>query len=64
MNTKRLHRSTTNKMFLGVCGGIAEYANLDPSLVRLLFVLLALLGGHGILIYLVLAAVLPPSDHA
>ena len=58
---KRLYRSN-NKMILGVCAGLAEYFNLDPALVRLLFVLLALTGGHGLLLYLILAAVMLPAD--
>jgi phage shock protein PspC (stress-responsive transcriptional regulator) len=58
---KRLYRSN-NKMFLGVCAGLAEYFNLDPALVRVLFVILALTGGHGLLIYLILAAVMLPAD--
>jgi len=56
----RLHRSN-NKMIAGVCGGLAEYFNLDPVLIRLLFVLLALMGGHGLLVYIVLAVVMPPA---
>ncbi len=56
---KRLYRSRNQAMLGGVCGGIAEYANLDPTIVRLIFVLLALLGGHGILVYLILWLVIP-----
>ncbi len=56
---KKLHRSTTNKMLAGVCGGVAEYFNVDPTLVRLAFVVLALLGGPGILLYIILWIILP-----
>jgi phage shock protein C len=56
---KRLHRSSREKMLAGVAGGLAEYTGLDPALIRLLFVVLALLGGHGLLIYLLLAVILP-----
>ena len=46
-------------MIAGVCGGVAEYFNVDPTLVRLLFVLFALAGGPGLLVYIVLALVMP-----
>jgi phage shock protein C len=61
MNTqKRLYRSTQERMFAGVCGGIAEYLDVDPTLVRLFFVALTLLsGGQGLLIYIVLMLVVP-----
>jgi len=56
---KRLHRSLTDRKIAGVCGGIAEYLGWDPTLVRLLWVILTLLGGSGILIYIVLWIVMP-----
>lgn len=56
---RRLYRSNNEKMIAGVCGGLAEYLDLDPSIVRLLFVLLALTFGNGILIYLILLLVMP-----
>ena len=59
MSDKRLVRSQHERMFLGVAGGIAEYVGIDPVLVRLLFVLLTLAGGHGLLIYLILAVIMP-----
>jgi len=59
MEMKRLYRSRNEKMIAGVCGGLGEYLGVDPTLVRLLFVLLALLGGHGLLVYLVLWLVVP-----
>lgn len=61
MEDKRLIRSTTNRMIAGVAGGLAEYMNLDPTLIRLIFVLLALLGGPGLLIYLILWLVMPEA---
>jgi len=57
---KRLHRSQ-NKMLAGVCGGIAEYFDIDPTLVRVGFALFSLAGGCGLLAYLV-AALLMPSE--
>jgi phage shock protein C len=54
MNEKRLTRSRSDRMIAGVCGGLAEYFGIDPALVRILFVVLAIAGGHGVLIYLIL----------
>jgi phage shock protein PspC (stress-responsive transcriptional regulator) len=59
--TKRLTRSTTNKMIGGVCGGLAEYFNLDATLIRLLFVILVFAPGPGFLIYIVLWLIIPPD---
>ena len=59
MTEKRLARSTTDKMVAGVAGGLAEYFNVDPTLIRLIFVILALAGGPGVLIYLILWLVMP-----
>ncbi|HEY8965974.1 MAG TPA: PspC domain-containing protein [Candidatus Methylacidiphilales bacterium] len=58
---KRLRKST-DKMIFGVCGGLAHYFSVDPTLVRVLWVLLVLLGGTGILLYLILALVMPPAE--
>jgi phage shock protein C len=55
---QRLHRSATDRVVAGVCGGIAEYLSIDPSLVRIAFVV-ATLWGVGLLIYVVLAIILP-----
>ncbi len=59
MNEKRLVRSRDNKMLFGVCAGIADHLNVDPVIVRLLAVLLTLWNGVGLLIYFVLAIVMP-----
>jgi len=48
-------------MVAGVCGGIAEYVNLDPSIVRLIWVLLTLLGGSGIILYLIAWFIVPAN---
>ena len=57
--TRRLYRSRTNRKLAGVCGGLAQYFNTDATLIRVLFVVLALLGGPGLAIYLVLWIVVP-----
>lgn len=58
---KRLTKSK-NKMLCGVCGGIAEYFNIDPTVVRLIVVFLALAGvGSGLLAYIIAAIIMPDS---
>ena len=59
MSNKRLYKSSENCMLCGVCGGIAEYFNVDPTLVRLAFLLLAAGWGSGLLAYLVAAIIMP-----
>ena len=56
---KRLQRSRDEKLIGGVCGGIADYFELDPVLVRAAFVLFALFGGTGLLLYVVLWVIMP-----
>ena len=58
---KRLYRSNTNKMVAGVCGGIAEYFRLDPTLVRLDWLLFCAAGGSGFLVYIIAALIIPPG---
>ena len=59
-NVRQLHRSVTNRMIAGVCAGIGEYANIDPTIVRLMTVLLLFLTGGGIIIaYLIMALIIP-----
>ena len=59
---KTLHKSSRNKMVAGVCGGIAEYFNIDPTLVRLGFVALSIIFGSGLLAYIVAAIIIPADD--
>ena len=63
MESKRLYRSRNQRMICGVCGGIAEYFNIDPTIIRLAWVLFSLAGGRGILVYLI-AAIIIPEDSA
>ena len=58
---QQLHRSEHDRVIAGVCGGLAEYLAIDPSLVRIAFVVAAL-WGVGLLVYIVLAVVLPVED--
>jgi len=59
---RRLYRSRKNRIFLGVCGGLGEYFDLDPILVRVAFVLLALANGLGIIAYIILALLTPREE--
>jgi phage shock protein PspC (stress-responsive transcriptional regulator) len=56
---KRLYRSEKNRMLGGVCGGLAEYFNVDPTIVRLLWILFVLTFGTGVLAYLVAWLIVP-----
>ena len=64
MNGKKLYKSRDNRMISGVCAGIAEYFNMDPTIIRLAWVLFSLLGGSGVLGYIIAAIVIPeyPMD--
>ena len=59
---KRLYKSRNNKMICGVCAGIADYFNIDPSIVRVLWAVLALAAGTGVLAYIACAIILPEGD--
>lgn len=61
---KRLCKSNTNKKICGVCGGIAEYLNADPTLIRLAFAIVALAAGSGILAYFLAALIMPDAQEA
>ena len=61
MNGKKLYRNTENKMLAGVCFGIADYFDIDPTLVRLGWVLFSLLGGSGLLAYIIAAIIIPDA---
>jgi phage shock protein C len=61
-NYKQLYRSQKQRMVAGVCGGIAEYLNVDPTVVRLVFVVVTLFAGSGFLVYLLLWLVVPNEN--
>ena len=58
---RKLYRSQTQRMIAGVCGGLAEYFNLDATLIRVLFLILAVFGGTGLVIYLVMWIIVPKA---
>jgi phage shock protein C len=61
---KRLYRSRTDRMLFGVAGGFAEWLEVDPAVVRIVWALLILAGGAGVLLYIVAAIVIPEEPYA
>ncbi len=59
---KRLYKIEDGKLLCGVCGGIAEYFDVDPTIIRLVWVLLVLCAGTGILAYLIAALIMPKKS--
>lgn len=59
MEQKKLFRARDNRMVCGVCGGIGEYFNIDPTLVRLAWVVFSACGGSGVLAYIIAAIIIP-----
>ena len=62
MNTKKLYRIEEGKVFAGVCGGVAEYFNMDPVIVRVLWVAASLFAGGGLILYIVMAIIVPTKS--
>ena len=62
MEKKKLYKSRKNKMIGGVCGGLAEYLNMDPTIVRIIAGILCLVKGLGVLVYLIMCIVMPYND--
>jgi len=61
--TKKLYRSQKNRMLAGVCGGIAEYLNLDPTIIRLAWVVFGLVYGFGVLGYIIAWLLIPINPY-
>lgn len=59
---KKLYRSTQDKVLFGVCGGLGEYFDVDPIIVRALFVVFALMGGGSIILYIILVLIIPSAN--
>ena len=57
--SKKLYRKNEGKILLGVCAGLADYLAMDPTVVRLLWVLFTCVGGSGILAYIICAIIMP-----
>ena len=62
MDQKRLYKARGHRMVCGVCGGIADYFEIDPTLVRLAWVLLCALGFSGIVVYIIAAIIIPTQS--
>lgn len=60
---KRFYKSTRDRKLCGVCGGIAEYFNIDPTIVRLICAVICLAYGSGIILYIILAVVMPDDNN-
>ena len=56
---KRLHKSRNDRVLAGVCGGIAEFFGIDPTLVRLAWAVMIFFGGSGLLLYIICALIIP-----
>lgn len=63
MGEKKLYKSSVNRMLCGVCGGFAEYFNVDVTLIRVLWALATLVGASGILGYIVAAILMPDEEN-
>lgn len=61
MNDKRLVKSASNRMICGVCAGVAEYFNVDVTLVRVVWALATLAGASGIIGYIIAAIIIPEA---
>ena len=61
---KKLCKSNTDRKICGVCGGIAEYFNIDANLVRLVAIIAAVMGGTGVLAYIAAALIIPEAERA
>ena len=57
--TRKLYRSKANRQVAGVCGGLAQHFNVDATLIRVLFVVLAVLGGSGLVLYVAMWIIIP-----
>ena len=60
--SKTLYRSAQNKIIAGVAGGIGEYFQIDPTIIRIIFIILTLFHGSGLLIYIIMWVILPPRS--
>lgn len=58
---KKLYRSRTNRILCGVCGGLGEYFDIDPTIIRLLWILFIFAGGSGILAYIIAWLIVPEA---
>ncbi len=62
MENRRFTRSLSDKKIFGVCGGLARYFNVDPTIIRVIWAVLILVYGAGLLVYLIAALIMPVGD--
>ena len=62
MSDKKLFRSESNKKIAGVCGGLADYLSVDVTIIRLIWALVAVFGGTGLVAYLIAALIIPTES--
>ncbi|MBU9737946.1 PspC domain-containing protein [Diplocloster agilis] len=60
---KKLYRSRSKRMICGVCGGVGEYLNIDPTVIRLLWVVLSFVGFAGVIAYIIAAIIIPEEPY-
>jgi phage shock protein C len=60
-NDKKLTKSASERMICGVCGGLAEYLGTDPTVIRILWVIFSMLGGSGVVAYIIAAVIMPEA---
>ena len=60
---KKLYRSRSKRMICGVCGGVGEYLNIDPTVIRLLWVVLSFVGFAGVIAYIIVAIIIPEEPY-
>ena len=60
---KKLYRSRSKRMICGVCGGVGEYLNIDPAVIRLLWVVLSFVGFAGVIAYIIAAIIIPEEPY-
>lgn len=60
---KKIYRSETDRILGGVCGGLAEYFEIDPTIVRLIFALITIFGGSGVVLYIILWVLIPSKSY-
>jgi phage shock protein PspC (stress-responsive transcriptional regulator) len=60
---RRIYRSTSDSKVFGVCGGLGDYLGIDPTLIRIFFVILTFIKGIGMFLYLFLAVIVPRAPH-
>lgn len=58
---RKLYRSRENKILAGVCGGVGEYFQIDPVIIRLLWIVLSLVWGFGVILYIIAIFIIPPQ---